>query len=84
VVDGLELAIPLGGLVDDPAGEIARIRKQLEKLAKEMHAITAKLANPQFLERAPAEIIEKERGKERELLERRAALERNLARLSDL
>jgi valyl-tRNA synthetase len=84
VVDGLELAIPLGGLVEDPAGEKARIRKQLDKLAKEMLGISAKLANPQFLERAPAEIIDKEREKEREILERRAALERNLAQLNDL
>jgi valyl-tRNA synthetase len=84
VIDGLELVIPLRGLVEDPAAEIARNRKQLEKLDKEMRGITAKLANPQFLERAPAEIIEKEREKERELAERRATLERNVERLSAL
>ena len=84
VVGGLELAIPLRGLVEDPSAEIARNRKQLEKLDKEMRAIAAKLANPQFLERAPAEIIEKEREKERELAERRASLERNVERLSAL
>ena len=49
-----------------------------------MRGIAAKLANPQFLERAPAEIIEKEREKERELAERRASLERNVERLSAL
>ncbi|HSD10290.1 MAG TPA: valine--tRNA ligase [Candidatus Binatia bacterium] len=84
VVDGLELAIPLRGLVEDPAAEIARNRKQLEKLDKEMRGIAAKLANPQFLERAPAEIVEKEREKERELAERRASLERSVERLSAL
>jgi valyl-tRNA synthetase len=84
VIDGLELVIPLRGLVEDPAAEIARNRKQLEKLDKEMRGITAKLANPRFLERAPAEIIEKEREKERELAERRATLERNVERLSAL
>jgi valyl-tRNA synthetase len=84
VVDGLELAVPLRGLIEDPAAEIARNRRQLEKLDKEMHAISAKLANPQFLERAPAEIVEKERGKARELGERRASLERSLERLSAL
>ncbi len=46
--------------------------------------VASKLANPQFLERAPAEIIEKEREKQRELVERRAALERNVERLSAL
>jgi valyl-tRNA synthetase len=84
VIDGLELVIPLRGLVEDPAAEIARNRKQLEKLDKEMRGITAKLANRQFLERAPAEIIEKEREKERELAERRATLERNVEQLSAL
>ena len=84
VVAGLELAIPLRGLVEDPAAEIARNRKQLEKLEKEMQAVASKLANPQFLERAPAEIIEKEREKQRDLVERRTALERNVERLSAL
>jgi valyl-tRNA synthetase len=84
VVDGLELAIPLRGLVEDPAAEIARNRKQLEKLDREMRGIAAKLTNPQFLERAPAEIVEKEREKQRELAERRASLERSVERLSAL
>jgi valyl-tRNA synthetase len=84
VVGGLELAIPLRGLIEDPAAEIARNRRQLEKLEKEMHAVASKLANPQFLDRAPAEIIEKEREKQRELMERRAALERNVERLNAL
>jgi valyl-tRNA synthetase len=84
VVGGLELAIPLRGLIEDPAAEIARNRRQLEKLEKEMRAVASKLANPQFLDRAPAEIIEKEREKQRELMERRAALERNVERLSTL
>jgi valyl-tRNA synthetase len=84
IVDGLELAIPLRGLVEDPAAERARIQKQLEKAEKELRGIAAKLANPQFLERAPAEIIDKEREKQRELEERRATLERNLERLRSL
>jgi valyl-tRNA synthetase len=84
VVDGLEVVIPLRGLIDDPAAEIARNRKQLEKLEKEIRGLAGKLANAQFLERAPADVVEKEREKERELGERRATLERNLDRLSRL
>jgi valyl-tRNA synthetase len=84
LVGGLELAIPLRGLVDDPAAEIERNRKQLDKVDQEMRFVASKLANPQFLERAPAEIIEKERERQRELTERRAALERNVERLSSL
>jgi valyl-tRNA synthetase len=84
VVGGMELAIPLRGLIEDPAAEKARIKKQLDKVEKEGRGIAAKLANPQFLERAPAEIIDKEREKQRELAERRATLERNLERLASL
>ena len=84
VVGGLELAIPLRGLVDDPAAEIARNKKQLEKLEKELRAVASKLTNPQFLERAPSEVIEKEREKQRELTDRRTVLERNVERLSTL
>jgi len=84
LVGGLELAIPLRGLVDDPAAEIARNRKQLHKVDQEIRFVASKLANPQFLERAPAEIIEKERERQRELMDRRAALERNVERLSSL
>jgi valyl-tRNA synthetase len=83
VVNGMELAIPLAGIID-PVAEIARTERQLEKLEKEMRGISAKLANPQFLERAPAEVIEKERGKEAELGERRSKLERSLERLRSL
>ncbi len=84
LVGGLELAIPLRGLVDDPAAEIERNRKQLHKVDQEIRFVASKLANPQFLERAPAEIIEKERERQRELMDRRAALERNVERLSSL
>src|SRR5262249_27231088 len=84
VLDGIELAIPLRGLVDDPAGEIARNGKLLDKLDKEIGGIEAKLGNPQFLERAPADVVEKERGKQQELRDRRATIERNLERLKQL
>ena len=71
----MELAIPLQGVIADPAAEIDRARKQLDKTDKEMRGIEAKLGNRQFIERAPAEIVEKERGKLSELGERRARLE---------
>jgi len=67
----------------DEAGKLM-MALRIDEAEKEMRGIAAKLANPQFLERAPAEIIDKEREKQRELAERRATLERNLERLSSL
>ncbi len=84
VLDGIEIAIPLRGIIDDPGAEILRNQKLLEKLEKEMRAIVSKLENRQFLERAPAEIIDTERGKQAELSERKVAIERNLERLRSL
>ncbi|MGH7821998.1 MAG: valine--tRNA ligase [Candidatus Binatia bacterium] len=84
IVDGMELAIPLRGVIDDPAAEIARAEKQIDKIVKEARGIEAKLANPQFLERAPAEIVEKEREKLSELGARRAKLEGAIERLRAL
>ncbi|MEA2627205.1 MAG: valyl-tRNA synthetase [Candidatus Binatota bacterium] len=83
-VGTLELVIPLGGILDDPAAEIRRNEKQLEKIVKELRGISQKLANEQFLERAPAEVIDKERAKEAEIAGRKHALERNLDRLRQL
>ena len=54
VVGGLELAIPLRGLVDDPAAEIARNKKQLEKLEKELRARRVEAHQP-AVSRARAE-----------------------------
>ena len=84
IVDRLELVIPLGGLIADPKAEIARARKQVEKIAKEQQGVVAKLQNSQFRERAPADVIEKEEKKEVELAERRATIERTIARLESL
>ena len=83
VVNGMELAIPLRGIID-PVAEIARVEKQIEKIDRDIGGIAAKLTNPQFLERAPAEVVEKERGKEAELGERKAKLERSVERLKSL
>ncbi|MGH7858811.1 MAG: valine--tRNA ligase, partial [Candidatus Binatia bacterium] len=84
IVDGIELAIPLRGVIDDPAAEIARAEKQIEKIDKEAHGIEAKLSNAKFLERAPAEIVDKEREKLSELGARKAKLESNIDRLRAL
>ena len=84
IVDGIELAIPLKGVIEDPAAEISRAEKQIEKIEKEARGVEAKLANESFLSRAPAEIVEKERGKLAELGERRAKLESSLERLRSL
>jgi valyl-tRNA synthetase len=61
VASGVEVFLPLAG--KDFQEEVERIRREISKLEAEARRFEGKLANPQFLERAPAEIVEKERAK---------------------
>jgi valyl-tRNA synthetase len=80
VVRGLEVAVPLAGLLDFDA-ERARLTKELGKIDAELDARNRKLANESFLERAPAEVVEKERGIQKEFLEKKRRIEATLSTL---
>jgi valyl-tRNA synthetase len=84
VVDGLELVIPLRGVIADPAAEVARVERQREKVEREMRTVEAKLADRGFLERAPAEVVERERSRLATLSELRDKLSRAIERLRSL
>jgi valyl-tRNA synthetase len=78
VAAGIEIRMPVGDLVDVEK-EAARLRKEIADLDKELARVNGKLSNEQFINRAPAAVVEKERGIQRELTEKRAALEQRLA-----
>lgn len=65
LVGKLEIRVPMAGLIDKSA-ELARLSKEAEKLEKEVERLAAKLANPQFADKAPEAVVEKERQKLRE------------------
>ncbi len=58
----------------DPAEEIERLTKRLDKVEAELERCVAKLSNERFVEKAPPEVVEKEREKQRELLGKRDKL----------
>jgi valyl-tRNA synthetase len=60
LVGEMRLLIPLAGLIDKDA-EIARLEKEKAKVRKNLDQCSAKLANPSFAQRAPADVVEKER-----------------------
>lgn len=62
VVKGLEIYLPLKGLIDLDK-EIARTNKELNKVDKEIERLEKKLNNPGFLNKAPQEIVAKEKEK---------------------
>ena len=75
-----EFFVDLAGLIDVEA-EIARNEKEREKLAAAITAKEKKLANANFVERAPADVVEEERQSLAELHERLAATDAALAAL---
>jgi valyl-tRNA synthetase len=79
LVAGLgELFVPLRGAVDAAAVR-ERLEKDLGKVEKELKGAEAKLSRPDFVDKAPADVVEKERAKAAGLRERRATLEKHLA-----
>jgi valyl-tRNA synthetase len=79
---GVEVAVPLEGLIDF-AQERARITREIEKLEKELQKLEAQLANPQFVERAPAEKVEELRGRAADVRQRIGALGQMLEALGE-
>ena len=69
-----DIAVPLAGAIDVEA-EVAKVEKSLAGLEKEINKREGKLRNEQFLTRAPAEIVERERGVLNDLLEQHKALQ---------
>ena len=62
VVDSIEYLIPLAGLIDEKA-ELERLNKEIAKLDKDIALSNNKLSNDNFVARAPADIITKEKEK---------------------
>ncbi|MDR0652307.1 MAG: valine--tRNA ligase [Synergistaceae bacterium] len=72
-----ELFFPVGSLMD-VGREIARFEDELKKLDAEMKRIAGKLGNENFIQRAPAEVVEKERTALAEGEARKRRIEENL------
>jgi valyl-tRNA synthetase len=61
-VAGVTVYVPLTGLVDF-AAEVARLDREIAKLEKEIAPSRKKLTNEGFLDKAPAEVVDKEKAK---------------------
>ncbi|MCA1996244.1 MAG: valine--tRNA ligase [Armatimonadetes bacterium] len=65
-VAGVDIHLPIEGLVDEQK-ERERLAKEEEKLLADLARCEARLGNPQFVERAKPEVVEKERRAKQEL-----------------
>ena len=58
----MEILVPMAGVIDVEA-EAARLTKEIDKLVKEIQRVQGKLGNQKFVANAPAEVVDKEKGK---------------------
>jgi valyl-tRNA synthetase len=81
LVGDMNLLIPLAGLIDRDA-ELARLQKNIHKLEQEAQRIESKLANENFVARAPSEVVNKEKVKLAEALSALASLKSQADRIA--
>ncbi len=62
LVGHMKVLIPLGSLIDKQA-ELERLGKEMDKIEKELSKAKTKLANPDFVARAPKNVVEQEQGR---------------------
>ncbi len=83
LVGEMQVLIPLAGLIDKDA-ELARLGKELARLEGDIERCEAKLANTNYVQRAPAHVVDKERERLAELRGSHQALEQQLARIRSI
>ena len=83
VITGAELFLPLEGLLNLDE-EIERLKKELTKWEGEVKRVQGKLSNERFMSKAPEAVVEEERAKEKDYLEKKAAVERRIEELKEI
>ena len=58
--------------------ELSRLDKEIAEICKELERVNKKLSNKDFLNKAPSEIVEKEKNKKNEMEEKKKVLEGRL------
>ncbi|MEK6814752.1 MAG: valine--tRNA ligase [Nitrospirota bacterium] len=83
ILPEMEVYLPLEGVVriED---EIARLGKEAEKVDKEVFGLAKKFENPDFVSKAPPEVVENGRARLAELAEKRQKIGESIARLSEI
>src|SRR6185295_7395088 len=67
IVSGIEVAVPLGGLIDlDKESE--RISKEMERKQNEARGLASRLDNASFVERAPKDVVQEAGRRHQELI----------------
>jgi len=73
VISGIEIYLPLKGLIDVDK-EIGRLNKDLQGLENELSRIEGKLANAGFIAKAPVAVLEQQKVRQMEVLDKMTAI----------
>ncbi|MFI4914782.1 MAG: valine--tRNA ligase [Steroidobacterales bacterium] len=79
----LTLLVPMAGLIE-PASELLRLDKRLQKVRQELGKARSKLANDSFVRNAPAEVVEQERARLAEFERSAGAIAHQIAQVQAL
>ena len=79
----MEIFVPLKGLIDFDA-EISRLGKELKKTESNLAFVKRKLHNKEFINKAPKAVIEENKAKYNEYLEKLNAIQGNIDKLEKL
>jgi valyl-tRNA synthetase len=77
VVGNTEIYIPLEGIIDIEE-EKTRLKKEIDKVGKDLKRVDGKLKNEKFISKAPKDIIEREKRIQKELSDKIEKLENSL------
>lgn len=83
LVGDMNILIPMAGLIDKDA-ELARLDKEINRLKNELQRLNGKLSNENFVARAPAEVVAKEREKLQDIQNALTNLEQQYAKIQQL
>jgi valyl-tRNA synthetase len=84
LADGVEVFVPLEGVIEDPRKEQQRLTKELTRLLEDLDLTQGKLANKAFVQKAPPDKVQKERDKLQEFSLLKEKLEQRLAIFREL
>jgi len=84
LANGVEVFVPLEGVIEDPHKEQQRLTKELTRLLADLDLTQSKLANEAFLQKAPSDKVQKEREKLQEFSILKEKLEQRLAIFKEL
>ncbi len=80
IAEGIEVYLPLEGVIDFEA-ERARLEKELSQVLAEIKKTESKLKNPSYLDKAPAEVVAREKLRREEQENRLIKLKQRLEEL---